>query len=69
MRNREGEMPPREGIIMLVVTREGDGWAIASFQNTDKAAPRSNLTTVPRSQVLCSLRGLSVRQCRVSQLP
>ena len=49
MRNREGEMPPREGIIMLVVTREGDGWAIASFQNTDKAAPRSNLTTVPRS--------------------
>lgn len=49
MLNRAGEtLPPREGMITLVVRRGSDGWRIASFQNTDKAAPRSDLTSVAR---------------------
>jgi uncharacterized protein (TIGR02246 family) len=39
-RRRDGqEIPSREGVITMILTREGDAWPIAVFQNTDVVTP------------------------------
>jgi uncharacterized protein (TIGR02246 family) len=39
-RRRDGQaVPPRAGLITMVLTKEGDAWPIAVFQNTDIVTP------------------------------
>ena len=40
MQTREGhDLPPRAGLITLVLARDGAAWPIAAFQNTDIVPP------------------------------